>query len=522
MNGELTGIWDEFLGLACEQEWPSVVAGIEALKSSGESQPVAVVTAAGADPTAFIAWVSASTPVAEVQAIGFGEICLETRITPHLIAYFPGDRLIEAEDVEALGRELFARPAGSYAVVVCVDGLGSEEDLKLVERTAWRLLVNDPPSNWAHAELQAFGVYFWSNSGAASLLYQRAEADKLALAAWLRGPGADRTVLAARQTAALLEAGEDLYRQQRTKRLSNQATWTKDLASAIENISDFRARLNRRLDGDAELLVTQVAGSMRDWSDQLKESIQSALLDVFGSNKTIRPETAQAIVDKKLREASPVWAEGIASVIQTQRNELRRDSEGLFEIVDWKVVNEVARRSGLPGDFPEPLLSRALAGGDAFEERVSNGLPSGAPRQREGAFSHNLVVMGLPITVGVGAAASWLMHFPIGIPIGVLAGLISTVAATQKSNAGCDIAQCREFAAEAVRHFLDRAISHFQSEARMVAARFRQRVGEEVRKLDDLLGNAMQESYRSAGGPDDKEITEHIEGLRKRLAALLT
>jgi hypothetical protein len=114
---------------------------------------------------------------------------------------------------------------------------------------------------------------------------------------------------------------------------------------------------------------------------------------------------------KKLREASPVWAEGIASVIQAQRNELKRDSEGLFEIVDWKVVNEVARRSGLPGDYPEPLLSRALAGGDAFEERVSNGLPSGAPRQREGAFSHNLVVMGLPITVGVGAAASWADAF---------------------------------------------------------------------------------------------------------------
>ena len=123
MNGELTGIWDEFLGLAREQEWPSVVAGIEALKSSGESQQVSVVAATQADPAAFMAWFSTSTPLAGVRAIGFDEIGLETRITPHLIAYFPGDRLIEAEDVETLGREFFTRPAASYAVVVCVDGL---------------------------------------------------------------------------------------------------------------------------------------------------------------------------------------------------------------------------------------------------------------------------------------------------------------------------------------------------------------------------------------------------------------
>jgi hypothetical protein len=82
-----------------------VVAGIEALKSSGESQQVAVVAAAQADSTAFMTWFYTSTPLAGVRAIGFDEIGLEIRITPHLIAYFPGDRLIEAEDVETLGRE---------------------------------------------------------------------------------------------------------------------------------------------------------------------------------------------------------------------------------------------------------------------------------------------------------------------------------------------------------------------------------------------------------------------------------
>jgi hypothetical protein len=521
MRAKMIPVIDELQRLAREQDWQGMSADLNAMAESSEGCTAVIVAAAESDPNAFLMWAAAQGLGAGMDSATFREINLKARITPHLIAFFAADHLIEAAEVEAVAQNFFTRPAGSYVVVIDVGNLCSEEDVRVVERSAWRLLVNDPPPNWTQAELVAHGVYFWSPGEVTDFLRGRVETDSRNLVEWLRGPGGAREELEAREAAEMVSVGEELFRQQRGRRLSGNAARVRELAATMDEITEFRDRLNRRLDSDAELLVAEVTAAMRSWSILLKESINSTWSDVFRGNRTIATEMARSIVESKLREVSPVWAAGIGELIQTHRTEFKRDAGELYQFVNWKLINQVTRDSGVSADYPEALLAWAVAGGDRLESRVTGGTPMGGPQPTESKFVRNLVVLGLPVSLGVGAAATWIMRFPVGIPVGLLAGYLSTVAASQGRVPGCDMEQCRRFAADAVKHFLDRAIAHFQSETRMVVARFRQHVGEDVRRLHGLLEQAMQASYGSGESADDKEISRSLAEMRRRLGTIL-
>jgi hypothetical protein len=516
MTPELSGIANDLLNVAREQNWAEVISGLQALTSTRDGRRTVLVAPAGVDTGPFRTWAAESS--GDLSETVFTAIDFNARMASHLLAYFPGDRLIDAMEVEALVRDFFTRPPGSYAIVIAVDHLTSEEEAGLLEQTAWRLLVQHPPSNWRLADLQQYGVWSWSASEPA-FMAARVQKDREALAAWLRDPGADLDALGRRQIGGLLRQAEEMHRRQRTVFFTQQASRTRDLAAAIDGLSEFRTRLSRRLEADGESLVAEVTAAMRDWHGPLKESMNRELLSSSDAHLLIRPEKAQEIVKNRLRQAGPEWGEKIAALIRNHRSELQRDSETLFDVVDWTLVNEAAAASAAPAQYPEALFARVFENSDRFDNRPPGTGSIGVPERKEGLLRRNLVVLGFPVTVGV-SVALWLVSFPLSFPIGMIAGLVSSVTATHNAKGECDYGQCALFASEAAHLFLQRSISHFQSEVRVMAARLVQRWEAELRKLENLIDRVMQENQNSARSSDDGRIADQLDGLRVRIEGL--
>lgn len=520
MKKELIKILTDLREL-CEREgWPEVVQRIEALLAGTETAPPAMlVLPPDVNADQFRSWILASTSYRELPQTTFTNLAhdLPARVASRLLAFLPADRLIDAAEAEAVAQVFFSRPEGTYAIVIPnIERLSAAEDLDLIERSAWRLLVKAPPSNWAEADLLAHHVYLWSFGESADFVSARAQRDKHALAKWLRSPAGNSGALAVKEVQGLLEEAEICIRRQRNANLANQANRTKCLANLIETLGEFRTRFGRRLDADAELLVGEVAGAMRDWGKELQASLDAEFADLFRDSKALHVDNAGDIVDRRLREAAKQWRERVTLLIQSHREDVKSGSEDLLDVVDWALVNEVTPQNNRPQNYPETLLARVFEGADCLDPRGLTPEPVGSLPPKAGLFSRNLIKIGLPVTAGVGIT-TWIMSFPLPFPIGIAAGLISTAAATYSAQHHCDLEQCRSFTAATVQRFLKHAISHLQSETRMVASALTRRLSEQLEALDELLGQAMQRSYQSAGDRRDGDPAETIARLRKEV-----
>jgi hypothetical protein len=515
---ELVKILSDLEELGQRQGWPELAQRVESLLAGSGTAPFAMLVVPGdVNAEQFRSWVLESTSYRELPQTTFTNLAhdLPARVAPRLLAFLPADRLIDAAEAEAVAQVFFSRPEGTYAIVIPnVENLGTAEDLDLIERSAWRLLVKAPPSNRAHADLLAHHVYFWSFGESAEFVSARAQRDKQALAKWLRSPVDNFDALAVKEVQGLLEEADACLRRQRNASLANQANRTKALANVIETLDEFRTRVGRRFDADAELLVGEIAGAMRDWGKELQAALHAEFAEQFLKSNVLRVDSAQEIVDHRLRQAAKEWCERIVLLIQSHQEDVKSGSEDLLDVVDWALVNEVASQNKQPQNYPETLLSYVFQSADRLDPRGLTSEPVGAIPRKAGLFSRNLIKVGLPVTAGVGIA-TWIMSFPLPFmsfpvlfPVSIAAGLLSTAAATHSAQHHCDSEQCQSFAAAGIQRFLSHAISHLQSETRMVAFALKRRLGEQLQPLDEMLGQAMQRSYQSAddrrhGNPAD-------------------
>lgn len=538
MKTQVRGIILEFLELGRREEWPEVVQRAESLLTGTNAAPVVLVVPPEVNADQFRSWFLASTSYRALPQTAFTALRTDVHavVANQLLAFLPADRLIDATEVEAVTQLFFSRPEWSYAIVIPhIERLTNAEDLDLVQQSAWRLLVKSPPSNRPLADLQEHHVYLWSFGEPAQFLSARVQRDKEALAKWLNSPADSSDALVARQVKELLVEAEECLRRRRNGAFANKVSRTKDLAKLIESLHEFLTRLASRFDFDAELLVGEVASAMRNWGEELTNSLELEFAELFKQTKVLHADQAKSTVDSRFRVAAANWALKIGEMIRSHGRAFESDSKELLRDVDWALVNEMAAAIGQNKNYPEALLGGLFECADGINTRGLILDEIGSPQPAAGLFSRNMIRIGLPVmgSVGIGtkiaervahaahvAMAHKIMSFPMIALISLSAGLLTTTVAARNARKHCNLEECRRFIADATQRFRSRAISHFQSEARSVAFGLRRRLAEQFKTLEDTLSRAVQKSHQAAACSTDGDPAEQLERLGWKLGEI--
>jgi hypothetical protein len=514
ITSAIGGVAGELLALARQQQWAELVADTAPLCEE-QGSAVALVCPPDVDPTAFDRWLGQAGVAERPLRSHFVPLSAGVRLASQAVALLPADRLLDAQEVQVVRSELFPRPGGSYAIVIAAAALATADDLGFVEQTAWRLLVQSPPANRPRALLRDHHVFLWSAGSPPDFLAERFGADRDSLLSRVRGPGASLEALLAQQLGTLIDRAAELARQRRTGLLAQQAGRTQRLSAQLDAVDALRTRLTRHLEADGQLLVAQVAGAMRQWASELESATDKALQDAFASRRSIAPDDASTIVEQQLRGAD--WTRRTAALIQTRQGDIQRESEEFLEGVDWTLVNEVSHAQDPRAQYPYRLLVQVFEQLMPLEPAQLMSGTLGAPKVQRNLLARNLVVLGIPVSLGA-ISVAWLLIVPMPMSFGLLVGGLSSLLASRKQG-GCEYEQCRELARQAVQQFLSRSVAYFQGATQLIAAQLRQRLNDEVREIEDLLRSALEASHSHGALHGDYALTAQLELLRFRLQA---
>jgi len=531
MQPTLTNIAKEIHDLAVRENWDELAKKAEAQISLSEPVPAVMVTPPDVNAEVLRQSLSGRILGGTIYLAQFTLLADDARAwgAQRLMVVLPAGRLIDAAEVEAISRIFELRPANSYAIIISdVEKLHGAEDLELIERGAWRLLVQLPPSNPAKAELRDYGVYLWAGGTPAAFLAERLQRDNQALSRWLALPVCDLNSLHVKQVQILLVDAEQRLRQSVTSTITNTAMRTQKVAQLIESLNDFRDRLKRRLDSDAELLVNSVAIALRSWGESLCGELETEIADSQRQGTALRVNDVQPIVESKLRGAATTWGQRVIDLIRQQSNARKSDSEDMLHVVDWAAVNEAISDLGSGDHYPDTFLASVFVENDSINSSGLKFEGVAAPQSTSSDLPQNLIRFGLPVSAGVGVAGWTLVRvgavakvvasWPVLAPAALLAGLVAAMAVTHKSKDKSRLEQGRDFCANAVRCFVATAILHFQSETRLATAAMQRRAVGQLSTLEDLLDEALRKSHQSIPSDPQSAVRHQIEELRRQLS----
>ena len=261
--------------LAVRRGWKPVEDLATAILSARGAEQILLTPGAGVDATPLREWL-VQVMAAECAQCQIGRIAT----APHpglfaskLIAVFECGRLLEASEVKTLLAQFLPRPLESFAIVfVCAERLETPQDLELMERAIWRVLVPGARRDWRGQDLSTCQCYLWAGAPPRNFLRERCERDRARLAAVLCRPtgAADAASLDRRRVVQLLDlAAAQIPTEPR--RGDDQMAAPRQLR---DEIAQLRRRLARRLDAGASELSRRAVIALLEAERQLVTEAQ--------------------------------------------------------------------------------------------------------------------------------------------------------------------------------------------------------------------------------------------------------
>lgn len=526
MPHDSAGVLAELGWLARERGWTDVVTFVDALPAAHHEAPLLVAPSVEVDPSPLLAWMTHAAPGIATTISQLELLARDMRPTlmvNRVVAVFECGRLLTPEAVEA-ATAVLTRPPASYAVVLAgASAITDKEDLELVERGVWRLLVRDPQAGWAGQDLTGQRCFLWSAGQMSDLIAPRVARDREMLAGWLRSTVPSFPELERLRALYALDLAEASAR--RTPPVpggAEQGTLkTERIIRARSEVGDLHQRMLQRLDADTGWMERQLAASLQTLQQDLLGGA-GVYLDRYPASRgsASARQVKQAVMEYVMAGARQWRGQALKSLL-ARRREMTGESENLLAGVDWALVNTVApRQDGKP--YPAVLV-HALASNPDLQ------LPDGGERRvveaeiDSGAAGWNSAIR-MAVAGAMLAASVGLVMGPKLLPVASAAALGAAGAGllgryrARRHSAGGSLAYARaEIAA-----FAGAALPQVRQRIDHTMASVRAAVDGEFKALGDVLDRVVREvgAARPAakpaahGDPDRAQLA----ALRRRLA----
>ncbi len=509
--GELAEVLADVRMLAERRGWTDV-----AEQAAGALQPPgmrsAVLTAPdGIDTAPLQQWLTAregdagtperGDPTQDVVALALEELArdaLFAAMAERVVAIFECGRLLTAEDVDAVAGALFSRPATSYAIVFAhAERIAHEDDLDLIERGAWRLLVPDEMGDWNGQDLRAHRIVLWSAapSEAPPFLRNRLHHDAAVLSAWWGAPLPPDAAsgLACRRVLALIELAERIGQRELVVRADAAQTLERQrIVDAVEALGDLRGKLTRRIDTDIAAVERQLILSLQVLETDLLAGLTAYLEQQLAATDA---RTLQQAVTRYIAVGTARWRRSAEDLLRTGTARVAADVDTMLAPIDWAAVNAVVARQGDARTYPD-ALSRSLLANSQVVDFSAGGVSPLALPQFKGTGSPATVIGGVMVgSVVTAAAAFLLLTGPVGLVVAGALGATGGGLLGQRAQRENVLRATEPPARLAVSNVIRETVSRVHSHARQTTSLLRERTVRELNSLAETLDAA-----RDGGG----------------------
>jgi hypothetical protein len=338
-----------------------------------------------------------------------------------VLIIFRCGQLLSLEEAEA-ARTVLLRPAGTtYVVFAEADRLGSTEELELVERAAWRVLLAGPHEDWAGQDLASRHCVLWSGRPEQSPFSGRLARDAALLDDWLTGP-LDTAPLDLARCAQALDLAEAALSTATIAAPANA-----DSASARHRAGRLRSavrdageRIDERLEGSAQTVTRELAASL----DTVREDLRAGVADHLQRHcrDLSRPAEISDCLARYLQTGMQRWESGSYALTLGKARQALADSETALDDVDWRAVDKLLPPRAGGGSYRDALADAVRRDGVTRSVYRADGRTAftmpGRPRRTAPvplAFAGGAVgltaslLLGAPVILHVVASAAGAM-----------------------------------------------------------------------------------------------------------------
>ena len=501
---DIDAILDEAVAAAGKYHWNRLRDFAADLP--GDHDPLVLLLAsADTEPGPLARWIGSvplSVPVRaeSLEALaGHPELSLRAN---RVIAAFRCGELLTPEAVESAAY-VVSRPADSYLIVMTgAELIRSDDDLALVQRSIWRLVLSEHGDEWAGQSLAEHACVLWSDAETAAFLAERIGSDQEALANWLSTEVSVTDRLRADRVACALDMAE-ASGAPGLGDMPDPAVAARRLASAQEAVTKGRRRVLAGLDADVQNAEREITASLAMQEQDLLNGVAAFIGQHRGDVTDMA--TARALIGRYAEEGLHRWQASAEASLRAQSERIVGNLRDLVDGMEWQVID----RAGGPYPrtaFTAPRLDASLATGAAPTPEIR-----AAGKSQFSPGTANIVIGG-----AIGASVGALLGAGVGLAPGMIAGAAGGLVLNRiltDRNVEHVTGKARKFIASCVATARDTALTRF----RQAAAEQRAAV---TAAFDDL--ERALEDRASAAGSDPgagllAELRERLRAVQGRL-----
>ncbi|MGW7356219.1 hypothetical protein ACWGI0_05970 [Streptomyces sp. NPDC054802] len=424
MQDPIDAVLADLLELAGQHDWNAVTAFTDTLPAADD--PTVLLLASGADDLAddLARRLDSGTYGCEVATAPLESVTADpgAALQAHrALVVLPCGRLLNPETVAAAATVLRRPQATTRIVLAGAEALQGPDDLELVQRGVWRMLLAGTDVNWAGKDLAEHGCLLWGDASGElpDFLRPRLTRDHELLRQWLLTSAADAPGLLRWQRARrALDLAEQAVADQvpqpaRGKEPARQVSRLRDDLSTV-----LRRRL-KRLEEDRGSLERQTTASLNMLEQDLLRGADGLLAGQ--RDRAVGRTAVQALVDSHVDQALLDWLSVTGAAVRDRTVLSDAETRDLLEDVDWTAVNALITDDA--GPYPQALLdgARFEVHWEALADELSPARAARPGGLRRSPVSRGGVVGG---AIGVVVTIALIGSVPAAIPIGGVAGAV--------------------------------------------------------------------------------------------------
>ncbi len=360
MNAEFKSLAEDLKNLIEKRQWNEIKKQVETLLSGSGNDSLLVVSPVRVNASPFISWLKKSYPQLEILSCELESLNSESphTITPDkVVIVFECGQTIDLDAVEVMNYFVFPRPISSYAIVfIHSEKILTSDELELIERGAWRLLIPEPKPAWNGQDLSNYSCYFWGENNPQDFLCTRLTKDKESLLGWLMKHG-DNTLVSYQNILRLICVAEEKIRlsQKQEEKGENNA---RKIRRILDSLGTLRRKLMYFLDDESSSLKNHIKSSLQTFDFELSSGWIGFLRNKHSSLHLYTLTDSEWINDclAYISEGFKQWEK--KGILETRNIEMMTEFKVLMDDVDWGSVKQVVSCENVSLQYPDILFDK--------------------------------------------------------------------------------------------------------------------------------------------------------------------
>jgi hypothetical protein len=511
MTPEIENICSRLKGLCVTKDFELTLRLLDAFSNFGKQADLLVAAAPETEASLFADWIKESIGRLEVNLDPLATLSEQSPdgiLAEKIVILIEGGKLIGLDTVELIAGLIHTRPADSYAIVLSrVAGICDAEELDLVERGAWRLLVPEPKGRWNGQSLPDYRVFLWDVAPDQKFLTERIQKDSLELANWLRAPVENRTKLISWQLLRILDTAEKAGNSSLAQPSSPSSRDRKRLEQMTEQLDQVGQRVVRRLSVDRDFYARYLAASIQDLDRRLAKGLRKYLEQHLGLFETWNETQVVSVLREYLNHNVTSWFERLQKESESQKKTMIQETAALFGGLDWEVINRWVPADPEGRVYPEQMIHRAnIRWADivkSLDERFK-GLPE---TPDVGVVPRRLML----VNVGLLAVVGYLIGGPAG---GLVSGTVGLVV-SDRVNRSSRIETAQKAGLKWLASLTEDAYEHATASTKSFTIKFEEVFLEELSSLKSKISDALAEINSLETEDAVRRTSQEIQSLRQ-------